>query len=210
MCNEWKCAEVKWSHRKFGEHIMSGNTVYFAVHFWDFCVQWSRWRIVILRVVDLFTQKRLFAVNMHLKFFVAVAGCASIWWQRLQHIFMRWSEENLYATDVITGDLWWIFCVWRNDKYFDIFPMILPVKLNLTLFSILQILYKWRKNFFHQRILFQWKCTRNCLVTGPYGLSLWQARQFGTHCQSTWETRPSAETVSENSWKRFCLQRTAH
>ena len=42
----------------------------------------------------------------------------------------------------------------------------------------------------------------------PDVLSLWQARRFGTHCQSTWETRPSAEAVSKNSWKRFCLQRT--
>jgi len=42
----------------------------------------------------------------------------------------------------------------------------------------------------------------------PDGLSLWQARRFGTYCQSTWETRPSAETVWENSWKRFCFKRT--
>jgi len=28
----------------------------------------------------------------------------------------------------------------------------------------------------------------------PDALSLWQARWFGTHCQSTWETRPSAES----------------
>ena len=42
----------------------------------------------------------------------------------------------------------------------------------------------------------------------PDGLSLWQACRFGTQCQSTWETWPSAETFSENSWKRFCLQRT--
>ena len=33
-------------------------------------------------------------------------------------------------------------------------------------------------------------------------------RWFGTQCLRTWDTRPSAETVSENSWKRFCLQRT--
>jgi len=38
-------------------------------------------------------------------------------------------------------------------------------------------------------------------------LFLWQARRLGTHYQNIWETPPSAETVLENSWRRFCLQR---
>ena len=33
----------------------------------------------------------------------------------------------------------------------------------------------------------------------PDGLSLWQAHWSGTHCQSIWETLPSAKTVSGNS-----------
>jgi len=33
----------------------------------------------------------------------------------------------------------------------------------------------------------------------PTELSLWQAHRSGTHCQSIWETRPSAKTVSGNS-----------
>ena len=41
----------------------------------------------------------------------------------------------------------------------------------------------------------------------PDELFLWQARRLGSHCQSIWETRTSAETVLENSWRRFCLQR---
>jgi len=35
-----------------------------------------------------------------------------------------------------------------------------------------------------------------------------QAHRLGTNCQSIWENWPSAETVLENSWRRFCLQRT--
>ena len=69
--------------------------------------------------------------------------------------------------------------------------------------------------------LFSFKFCENFLLFGqtvpvlnlgwvllPDELFLLQARRLGTYCQSIWETRPSSETVLENSWRRFCLQRT--
>jgi len=48
----------------------------------------------------------------------------------------------------------------------------------------------------------------------PGGLSPWLARWCGTRCQTTGETRQSAETLSASTKRRFCLQctdiRSAH